>query len=125
MFDVCVAGCGLDVSHVTAEEGEHGQRYAYAQSPIAQDCPELLNVELRCFGLQLTSMSSGIVVAEALGYDHASSAIDQRKGVVAAWPHDDQRGQRWRLYAGLLVELGRGLVSTCAQPVENGDALGD
>lgn len=29
------------------------------------------------------------------------------------------------LYTGLLVELGRGLVSTCTQPVENGDALGD
>ena len=110
---------------MTAEEGEHGQRDAKAQSPAAQEFSELLNVELRFFCLQLTSMSSGIVVAEALGYDHASSAIDQRKGVVAARPHDDQRGQRRRLYTGLLVELGRGLVSTCAQPVENGDALGD
>ena len=111
---------------MTAEEGEHGQRDAKAQSPAAQEFSELLNVELlRFFCLQLSSMSSGIVVAEALGYDHPSSAIDQRKGVVAAWPHDDQRGQRWRFYTGLLVELGGGLVSTCAQPVENGDALGD
>lgn len=110
---------------MTAEEGEHGQRDAKAQSPAAQEFSELLNVELRFFSFQLTSMSSGIVVAEALGYDHASSAIDQRKGVVAARPHDDQRGQWWRLYTGLLVELGGGLLSTCAQPVENGDALGD
>ena len=110
---------------MTAEEGEHGQRDANAQSPVAQDFPKLLNVELRCFFLQLTSMSSGVVVAEALSYDHASSAIDQRKGVVTTRPYDDQRGKRWRLYAGLLVELGSGLAGTCAQPVENGDALGD
>ena len=125
MLDVCVAGCGLYVSHVTAEEGEYGQRDADAQSPAAQEFSELLNVELRFFCFQLTSMSGGIVVPEALGYDHASSPIDQREGVVSAWAHDDQRGQRWRLYTGLLVELGRGLVGTCAQPVENGDALGD
>ena len=110
---------------MTTEEGEYGQRDGKAQSPAAQEFSKLLNVELRFFCLQLTSMSSGIVVAEALGYDHASSPIDQRKGVVAAWTHDDQRGQWWRLYTGLLVELSRGLVSTCAQPVENGDALGD
>ena len=110
---------------MTAEEGEHGQRDAKAQSPAAQEFSELLNVELRFFCLQLTSMSSGIVVAEALGYDHASSAIDQRKGVVAARPHDDQRSQRWRLYAGLLVELGRSLAGTCAQPFEGSDALGE
>ena len=96
-----------------------------AQSPSAQECSELLNVELSCFCLQIPSMAGGIVVAEALGYDYTSSPIDQRKGVVAAWAHDDQRSQRWRLYAGLLVELGRGLLGTCAQPVENGDALGD
>ena len=76
MFDVCVSGCGLYVSHVTAEEGEHGQRDAKAQSPAAQDFPELLNVELRFFCLQLTSMRSGIIVTEALGYDHASSPVD-------------------------------------------------
>ena len=105
---------------MTTEEGEHGQRDSIAPSPAVQEFPELLNVELRCFFLQLASMSSGIVVAEALGHDHASSPIDQRKGVVAARPHDDQRGQRWRLYTGLLVELSRGLVGTCAQPVENG-----
>ena len=125
MFDVCVAGCGLYVSHVTAEEGEHGQRDANAQSPVAQDFPKLLNVELRCFFLQLTSMSSGIVVAEALGYDHASGPIDQREGVVAAWAHDDQRCQWRRLYTGLLVKLGRSLAGTCAQPFEGSDALGE
>ena len=110
---------------MTTEEGEHGQRDAKAQSPAAQEFSELLNIELRFFCLQLTSMSSGIVVTEALGYDHASSAIDQRKGVVAARPHDDQRSQRWRLYAGLLVELGRSLAGTCAQPFEGSDALGE
>ena len=110
---------------MTAEEGEYGQNGADAQSPIAQHFPELFNVELRFFCLQLTSMSSGIVVAEALGYNHASSAIDKGEHVVAARVHNNQRSQRWRLYTGLLVELGRGLVSTCAQPVENGDALGD
>ena len=110
---------------MTAKEGEHGQRDAKAQSPTAQKCSKLLNVELRFFCFQLTSMSGGIVVPEALGYDHTCSPIDQREGVVAAWAHDDQRSQRWRLYTGLLVELGRGLVGTCAQPVENGDALGD
>ena len=106
---------------MTAEEGEHGQRDAKAQSPAAQEFSELLNIELRFFCLQLASMRSGIVVAESLGHDHASSAIDQRKGVVTARPHDDQRGQRWRLYAGLFVELGRGLLGSCAQPVENVD----
>ena len=125
MFDVCVAGCVLYVSHVTAEEGEHGQRDAKAQSPTAQKFSELFNVELGFFCLQLTSMSSGVVVAEALSYDHARSAIDQRKGVVAAWAHDDQRCQWRRLYTGLLVKLGRSLAGTCAQPVENGDALDD
>ena len=110
---------------MTTEEGEHGQRDAKAQSPAAQEFSELLNAELRFFCLQLTSMSSGIVVAEALGHDHTSSAIDQRKGVVAAWAQDDQRCQWRRLYTGLLVELGSGLAGTCAQPVENGDALGD
>ena len=95
MLDVCVAGCGLYVSHVTAEEGEYGQRDADAQSPAAQEFSELLNVELRFFCFQLTSMSGGIVVPEALGYDHASSPIDQREGVVPAWAHDDQRCQ-WR-----------------------------
>ena len=61
MFDVCVAGCGLYVSHVTAEEGEHGQRDAYAQGPAAQDFSELLNTELICLCLQLSSIASGIV----------------------------------------------------------------
>ena len=70
-------------------------------------------------------MLGGVVVPEALGYDHVSSPIDKREGVVAARPHDDQRGQRWRLHTGLLVEFGCGLLGTCAQPVENGDALGD
>ena len=70
-------------------------------------------------------MVGGVVVAEALSYDHARSAIDQRKGVVAAWTHDDQRSQRWRLYAGLLVELGCSLAGTCAQPFEGSDALGE
>lgn len=125
MFDVCVAGCGLYVSHVTSEEGEHGQRDADAQSPIAQHFPELFNVELRFFCLQLTSMSSGIVVAEALGYNHASSAIDKGEHVVAARVHNNQRSQRWRLNAGLLVELGRSLAGTCAQPFEGSDALGE
>ena len=85
----------------------------------------MFDTELRRFGFEFSGMAGGVVVTEALGYDHASSPIDQREGVVAARPHDDQRGQRWRLYTRLLVELGRGLVGTCAQPVENGDALGD
>ena len=110
---------------MTAEEDEGGQYRADAQCPVPHNTPEQLDVELLGFGFKNTSMRSGIVVAEAVGHDHTSSAIDQRKGVVAARTHDDQRGQRWRLYTGLLVELGRGLVSTCAQPVENGDALGD
>ena len=110
---------------MATEESEHGQRDASAQSPTAQEFSELLNVELSFLCLELTSMGSGTVVAEALGYDHACSPIDQRKGVVAARPHDDQRGQRWRLYAGLLVELGRSLAGTCAQPFEGSDALGE
>ena len=59
MFDVCVAGCGLYVSHVTTEEGEHGQRDAKAQSPTAQEFSELLNVELMRFRFQLHDAVDG------------------------------------------------------------------
>ena len=125
MFDVCVAGYGLYVLHVTAEEGEYGQRDAYAQSPSAQELSELLNVELLSFCLQLTSMTSGVVVAETLSDDLAGRALDHIKGVVAAWLDDISRGKRRCDHVRLLVELVSGLTCTCAQPVENGDALGD
>ena len=110
---------------MTTEEGERGQRDAYAQNPVAQNFSEVFNTDLGCFSLQLPSMTGGVVVAEALGYDHASCTIDEGEDVVAAWVHNDQRSQRWGLYTGLLVELCRGLAGTCAQPVENGNALGD
>lgn len=70
-------------------------------------------------------MVGGVVVSEALGYDHPSSPIDQREGVVAAWAHDDQRCQWRRLYTGLLVKLGSGLACAFAQPLKNCAALGE
>ena len=91
MFDVCVAGFGLYVSHVTAEEGEHSEQRADAQSPKTQRSPELFYAELLGLRLKLTGVVGGVVVPEALGYDHASCPIDQCEGVVATWAHDDQR----------------------------------
>ncbi|WP_338647593.1 hypothetical protein [Pseudomonas sp. ML2-2023-3] len=69
----------------------------------------------RMLGIAVLVVASVIVVLAVLDI----------KGVVTARAHDDQRGQRWRLYAGLLVELGRGLLGSCAQSVEIVDALGD
>ena len=125
MFDVCVAGCGLYVSHVTTEEGEHGQRDAKAQSPTAQEFSELLNVKLLRFRFQLMGMTYCGVDTSARCDDPVCGPLNDFKGIVA-YRLDDKEWRQWRRhYAGLLVELGRGLVSTCAQAVENGDALGD
>ncbi|KOX66283.1 hypothetical protein AA303_04100 [Pseudomonas psychrophila] len=113
------------VSHVTSEEGEHGQRDAKAQSPAAQEFSELLNVELLRFRFQLMGMTYCGVDTSACCDDPVCGSLNDFKGIVA-YRLDDKEWRQWRRhYAGLLVELGRGLVSTCAQPVENGDALDD
>ena len=85
----------------------------------------MLDVELSRFGFQFPGVLGRIVVAEAFGYDHASSPINQRESVIAAWAHDDQRCQWRRLNTGLLVELGSGLACAFAQPFKNCAALGE
>ncbi|WP_323165784.1 hypothetical protein [Pseudomonas bubulae] len=110
---------------MTAKEGEYGQRDAKAQSPAAQEFSELLNVELPRFRFKLMGMTYCGVDTSARCYDPVCGSLNDFKGIVA-YRLDDKEWRQWRRhYAGLLVELGRGLVSTCAQPVENGDALDD
>ena len=70
-------------------------------------------------------MAGGIVVPEALGNNLASRSLDHFEGVVTTrFDYKDRR--LWRGHdARLLVELGRSLAGTCAQPFEGSDALGE
>lgn len=70
-------------------------------------------------------MVSGVVVPEAFGDDLAGRALDHIKDVVAAWLDDVSQGKRRCDHVRFLIELLSGLTGTCAQPLENGDALGD
>lgn len=108
-----------------AEQDKHSQSCANAQSPISHSFPELLNAELVCLCLQLTSMAYSVVVPEAFGNDLAGRALDHIKDVAADWLDDVSRDKRRGNHVRLLVELGSGLTCACAQSFDNGDALGD
>ena len=110
---------------MSTKEGVHGQPDANTQSPVAQYFSGVFHAELGCLVLQNTSMTSGVVVPKAPGDDLAGRAFDDIKDVVTGWFDDVYRGKRRGNHVRLLEELGRGLLSTCAQSVENGDALGD
>ena len=72
------------MSYMAPEEGKDSQNCANTQHPVAQDWPEPHDAQLSGFRFKFSGMRSGIVVAEALGYDHASSAIDKGEYVVSA-----------------------------------------
>ena len=110
---------------MAAEEGESGQHNADTQCPYAEYSPTLLNAELVCLCLQLTSVACSIVVPEAVGNDLAGRALNHIKDVAADWLDDVSRGKRRGNHVRLLVELGSGQTCACAQPLENGNALGD
>lgn len=74
-----------------AEQDKHSQSCANAQSPISHNFPELLNAELVCLCLQLTSMAYSVVVPEAFGNDLAGRALDHIKDVAADWLDDVSR----------------------------------
>lgn len=99
---------------MAAEECERCQHQTDAQCPVPQEAAELFHIELIFLGLQLTSMSGRIVVAEALGDDRARGALDHFKGVVASWLDDEARSKRRGNDVWLLVEVGSGLACTFA-----------